>query len=319
VPRVLVCVPHFFRRASDDTKLSNGSNMDTPAERGAQFSYCLRQILAILEPSQFLMGSPGRIALEQVSLLPKATQGDLVVVTAPGENLLDAVSYGNFIEHVYSDGPPRELGYHCRRIFADNVDEYDLYCFIEDDTAILDSFFFQKVAAFYEAFGEDKVILPNRYEIMGVRDGAWRAYLDIPAFPNHRTGDVPGADQLEAPGFGGPVRFTKTRDAMSGCYVITAGQLRDWLKQPDFDAPLKTWLSTGRDPMELTQVPMGGLRPIYRPAPENIGFLEVHHVPNRLSKTPGPYPQVLAHLAPLADERRRRRELRGTERSPPLS
>ena len=226
MPRVLACIPHFFRRKTAPTTYSNGSNTDTPEDRAAQFSYCLRQLLAILEPSQFLMGSPGQIGLEQVSLLPKTTTGNVVVVPAPEEDLLSEVSNGSFAEHVYWNGPPRELGYHCRRVFADHVGEYDLYFFAEDDTAVLDNAFFQKVATFHETFGEDKVLLPNRYEIMGMKDGAWRAYLDIPAFPNHRTGDIAGPDKLEAPAFGGPVRFNKSRDPMSGCYVITDAQLR---------------------------------------------------------------------------------------------
>ncbi|WP_340643854.1 hypothetical protein [Phenylobacterium sp.] len=305
--RVLVCIPHFFRRNSAKTEFNNGSNIDSPAERAARFSYCLRQVVAILEETQFQMGSPGQVASEEVRLLPKAASGDVVVVSQAGENLLAEVSYENFVEHVLWDGPPRELGYHCRRVFAERAGEYDLYCFIEDDTAILDPAFFQKFAAFHAAFGDDKILLPNRFEIMGVRDGAWRAYLDAPVFPRHRTPDRPGPDSLTLPNFDGTVRFAKSTNPMSGCYVITDAQLRSWMTMPDFQAPPPSLVSQGVDPMESTQIPMAGRLPIYRPAPENIGFLEVHHVPNGMSKSPGPYPKVLEILGPLAEQRKRRR------------
>ncbi|MDO8801131.1 hypothetical protein [Phenylobacterium sp.] len=308
--RVLACMPHFFRRTSAKTSFNNGSNLETVGARAAQFSYSLRQLVAILEETQFHMGSPDRIAAEEVRLLPKAASGDVVVVSQEGENLLAEVSNGNFVEHVLWDGPPRELGYHCRRVFAERAGEYDLYCFIEDDTAILDPAFFQKVAAFHAAFGDDKILLPNRFEIMGVMDGAWRAYLDAPVFSRHRTPNRPGPDELSLPNFDGAVRFTKSTDSMSGCYVITDAQLRSWMTMPDFQAPLPYWIDRGDDPMEITQIPMAGRLPIYRPAPENIGFLEVHHVPNGMSKSPGPYPKVLNVLGPLVEERRRRRSAR---------
>jgi hypothetical protein len=88
VIKVLVCIPHFFRRNAEDSGMANGSNRDSMEVRLEQFRYCLKQISAVLEPVRFLMGSPGRIGHEQVQpIFPKAI-GDIVIVTAPENNLL---------------------------------------------------------------------------------------------------------------------------------------------------------------------------------------------------------------------------------------
>jgi hypothetical protein len=301
--RVLACIPHFFRRDAADSGMAHGSNSDTLESRLEQFCYCLKQLTAVLEPDRFLMGSPGYIANEQVDPVPQSIAGDIVVVTVPENNLIAEISAPpSPIARMWS-GPPRQLGYQCRRVFARHVGQYDFYLFIEDDTTILDPSFFRKIAAFYRAHGEDKILLPNRFEIFGPPHHGWRAYLDQPAFPNHRAPERPGPAELTLPSFDGDVLFRKTSDSLSGAYIITDGQLRRWMDQPDFHAPDTAALAAGLDPLELTQTPLGGSLPIYRPAPQNLDFLEVHHVPNRLSALKTPSSKLAGYINPVLQER----------------
>ncbi len=301
--RVLACIPHFFRRGAADSGMAHGSNSDTLESRLEQFRYCLKQLTAVLEPTRFLMGSPGRIAHEQVEPVPQGIAGDVIVVTAPENNLIAEISAPLSINaHIWS-GPPRQLGYQCRRIFAQHVGQYDFYLFIEDDTTILDPSFFRKIAAFYRAHDEDKILLPNRFEIFGPPHHGWRAYLDQPAFPAHRAPDKPGPEQLTLPSFDGDVLFRKTTDGIAGAYVITNAQLSRWMAQPDFHAPAPAALMAGLDPLELTQLPLGGSLPIYRPAPQNLDFLEVRHVPNRLSALKTPSSKLRGYINPVLQER----------------
>ena len=185
--RVLACIPHFFRRNAADSGMKHGSNSDQLENRLEQFRYCLKQLTTVLEPVRFLLGSPGRIAHEQVTAIPQDMHGDIILVTARENNLLAELAPVAPLRAVFWDGPPRLLGYHWRRVFARYAGKYDFYMFIEDETTILDGAFFRKILAFYRAHGEDRILLPNRYEIAGPLSHGWRAYLDQPAFPEHRA------------------------------------------------------------------------------------------------------------------------------------
>jgi hypothetical protein len=313
--RVLACMPHFFRRHAADSGMAHGSNRDRLESRLEQFRYCLKQLTAVLEPVRFLLGSPGRIAHEQVEPIPQGISGDIILVTAPDNNLVAEISAKLPMQAMIWDGSPRELGYQCRRVFARHLGQYDFYLFIEDDTTILDPGFFRKLVAFHRAHGEDKILLPNRYELYGTPHHAWRAYLDQPAFPNHSAPERHGPAELCLPNFDGEVVFRKTRDGLSGAYIITDSQLRRWIGQPDFHAPDPAAIAAGLDPLELTQTPLGGSLPIYRPARQNLDFLEVHHVPNRLSALQTPSRRITDHVNPMLRERLARHEAANT--SPP--
>ena len=283
--------------------MAHGSNRDSVETRVEQLNYCLRNLAAILAPVRFLMGSSGKVAHEQVEALPQRIKGNIVVVTAPENNLLREVSISSFSQARLWAGPPRQLGYQCRRVFARHVGQYDFYLFIEDDTTILDPAFFRKVAAFYREHGDAYVLQPNRFEIYGPRAHGWRAYLDQPAFPQHRAPEQAGPAELKLRDFDGDVVFRKTTDGMSGAYIITDSQLRRWMGQPDFHAPDPAAIASGLDALELTQIPLGGSLPIYRPAPQNLDFLEVYHVPNRLSALQTPSDKIRRYLKQFSQER----------------
>jgi hypothetical protein len=80
--------------------------------------------------------------------------------------------------------------------------------------------------------------------------------------------------------------------------------LRRWIGQPDFQAPDPAAVAAGLDPLELTQTPLGGALPIYRPSGHNLDFLEVHHVPNRLTALKTLAGKLRDLINPLMRERR---------------
>ena len=259
---------------------------------------------AILAPIFFTLGTKGRIGNEILEAIPQTTQGDVIIVSVPGENLIDELSDGGKLHARLWSGPPRQLGYRCRHIFARCVGKYDLHCFIEDDTAITDPAFFRKVAKFYQTHGEDKVLLPNRYEIFGFQARGWRTYLERPGFEILQIPEHPGPETLKLHDFDGEVLFEKTTEGQAGAYVITDAQLRKWKAQPDFAAPSKARLDAGSDPMELAMIPMDGSLPIYRPATGNLDFLQVHHVPTLASMRKTPKGKLLEYLRPMLQKER---------------
>ena len=313
--RVLVCIPHFFRRASPDSGVANGSNFDSIHQRLSDVGYSLRQMHAILAPIHFTLGTQGRVGNAVVEAIPQVTQGDVIIVSVPGEHLMEELSSGGKIHARLWSGPPRQLGFACRRIFARHVGQYDLYCFIEDDTAVTDPAFFRKIAKFYRTHGEDKVLMPTRYEIFGYPARGWRTYIGHPGFRSLRTPERPGPETLTLQDFDGEVLFEKTRDSQAGAYVITDSQLRNWMVQPDFAAPNKARLDAGADPMELAMIPMDGLLPLYRPAKSNLDFLQVHHVPTLASNRPTPKSKLIEYLLPML-QREREGWLRASEPRP---
>jgi hypothetical protein len=286
--RVLVCIPHFFRRNSPDSGISNGSNTDPLDKRLAEFRICYRRIQTLLSPLALTLGTEKRISNERVNSVPRTTRGDVIVVSVPEENLLAELAREGPLRARIWSGPPRQLGYECRRVFARNQGKYDLYCFIEDDTVISDPAFFRKLAKFYQTHGEDKILLPNRFEVFTFGGCGWRAFLDRPVPPWLRMPERPGPDFLKMPDFDGDVIFQKCTDGTVGAYMITDAQLKTWMQHPEFGAPSKARLDAGFDPMELTMMPMDGALPIYRPAEPNLDFLEIHHVPNLATGRPTP-------------------------------
>lgn len=174
-------------------------------QRIFQVSYSLKQMHIILASVNFTLGTNGRIGNEVIKAITQATQGDMIIISVPGEHLLDELGSGGRIHARLWSCPPRQFGYQCRRIFARYVWNYDLHCFIEDDTAITDPAFFRKVAKSYRMHGEDKVLLPGRFEIFGLPARGWRTYLDRPGFQSLRLPERPGPETLTSLDFDGDV------------------------------------------------------------------------------------------------------------------
>ena len=186
--KVLVCVPHFYNRSRFYNSAVLGSSVETlqgalrrcAIACGGCRRCCRQQIQPHDIPGQQRRLRYGGSNTEHRHRrhLPCCSRED---------HFLDELTSGALLKAIHNDGDPRLLGYACRRVFARNIDRYDLYCFIEDDHAILDPEFFEKVAYFYKRFGEDKFILPSRFELAGLREVAWKTYIDDGAFARMRV------------------------------------------------------------------------------------------------------------------------------------
>jgi hypothetical protein len=303
--KVLACVPHFFNRSRAYESGLHGSSVDSPQVRFETTRYCLRHLQALLADSEYDLttSASSRVGFDTLQALPKAITGDICLCVCRDDDFKAELTSGLVLRVLRNDGDPRLLGYACRRAFARNVDRYDLYCFIEDDTAILDPQFFEKIAFFHRRFGEDKVLLPSRFELAGEREAAWKTYTDDGAFGRMQIEPPAGAPpRLELTSWNGAIELVPTRSPYSGCYVVTNSQLRAWMALPDFLEPDPAMLAT-TGILEVAQVPLGGRLPTYKPAKRNANFLEVHHVPNRLCN--GQAPLGLMRQATRAEVDRR--------------
>ena len=301
--KVLVCVPHFYDAQAHHLM---GSSQDPAAARAETVSFCLRRVMSLLTEQQFLIGTRDKLGNDLVAAVGNPINGDVCVCVHEDKHLLDAMVTGMIVKRRVSRGDPRFLGFECRRVFAEHLEDYDLFCFVEDDTAILDGEFFGKIAAFHARFGEDRVLLPSRYELFGRSDLAWKSYLDREHPPLYRIeADMADEPALRWPSYGGDVVLERTSSVHAGCYVITREQLRWWREQPDFLA-LDPTLGARMDPMEVAQIPLRGRRPVYKPGPANLAFLEVHHVPNRAINGKTPNALLRAAAGPEIEARKAR-------------
>jgi hypothetical protein len=282
-----------------DSAIPNGSAIDSPDARAATVRYCLRKIISQLMETSFVLGTESKIANDRVDVMRPTVTGDVVVCTTEHDHLWDKISTGTFIKQRKSRVSARLLPYECRRVFAENIGRYDIYAYIEDDMAIHDSSFFEKITSLYKVFGENLIFLPNRYEIFGEMDGAWKAYIDIPVTDHYRVEcNTNGQNALSIPNFSGDVVFERTQDLTSGCFFITDHQLITWTKSEDFKGPPQYLLDRPLDPLEISQIPMLGAFPVYRPVSPNMNFLEVHHVPTRATRMTTPRRKIVQALQP---------------------
>ena len=295
--RVLVAVPHYYGPSSSQVL---GSSVDTAEERASVVASCLRQAASLLTDHTFTAGTSANIANDVIAPAPKRISGDMVVCVSGENHLLALATHGFVAKPRPYAGDPKMLGFACREAFAEQVENYDLFCFIEDDTAIYDGAFFEKADAFYRAFGDERVLLPSRYEVFGARDAAWRVYLERDHPPRYLVEPkVDGPEELRLPGYDGDVVFERTTSLGAGCYIITREQLRWWMQQPGFLQAIG-----GRLTLEAAMIPLEGHFPFYRPAAQNLSFLEVHHTPNRCSQAATPRARIGA-LARAEINRRR--------------
>lgn len=57
------------------------------------------------------------------------------------------------------------------------IDQFDYFCYLEDDILIADPLFFDKQLWFSGQFGDDCMLQPNRYELFRDR---YKIYVDGP-------------------------------------------------------------------------------------------------------------------------------------------
>jgi hypothetical protein len=303
--KVLVCIPHFYNRTRSYASDLMGSSVEPLNERIETVRYGLRRLEALLSDNSYsLSTSPaGRFGFDTIEAMPNPITGDICLCFSRDDHFFGELSSGGIVKGLHNDGDPRLLGYACRRIFAQNLDNYDLYCCIEDDHAILDAEFFDKIAHFHRVFGEDCAILPSRFELAGMGEVAWKTYIDDGAFSSMKIEPPAGAQPaLHIDDWRRTIEFELTRSPFCGFYIVTNGQLRSWMNEPDFLAPVPDML-TGMNTIELVMIPTMGRLPIYKPSKRNPNFLEIYHFPNRLCNAAVPQNLMKKAVQPEIDRR----------------
>ncbi len=282
--RILIAIPHFY--APHDTKPVDrpryGADKTSFAKRRDIVQRCLDLLNANFIAGRYELDVSTRLVGETVFRTPVRHHLDIVFCVRQPAHLLDSLHLPRGTRVGVTRNKPREIGFHCHKILAHHLDQYDLFGYLEDDLAIEDPFFFDKIAWFNETFGDDYMLQPNRYEAVADRGGT-KVYVDGPIpddgvniIPRQFTGEKQTARLL-----GQDVEFEARTNPMAGCFFLTRTQLQKWMERPGFGEPHVEYFGT----MECAQI-LGPVLTftVMKPSGTTSDFLEIRHFDPRLTR-----------------------------------
>lgn len=275
--RILFTVAHFYRAKAN---AGHGSERADSAHRVNALTNCLAALHQNFGIGQGFIGRPPGPCNQDLS-------GSVeVVVCTAGEDHLLGQTPGHLFEHRRTSAEPRLLGYECHAVLAERIEEFDYFCFLEDDILISDPLLFWKLRWFSEQVGGDSVLQPHRFEL-SLEPPIRKLYIDGPLVDptiSPRFQDRSVRPRLEGRVFGRSVHFERVDNPHAGCFFLTREQMRRWVEQEYFlDRAQGFW-----GPLESAAT-LGVMRTfrLYKPAPANAGFFEVRHLDNRYLRPAG--------------------------------
>jgi hypothetical protein len=269
--RILVAIPHFFRRQATGR---HGSTQRDPLPRIRALSACITGLRANLASEQVVIQLATRTA--QTANRSLASEIDIAICTTGADHLVERLPLPrDWFRHVPTNAKPELLGYECHAVLRDGLDAYDYFAFLEDDLVVHDPTFVTKTAWFAQAAGEDAVLQPNRFEINPGRVPP-KAYIDgdIVRRATLSLQDVDHLPEIKLSAFGREIVFRRPLNPHAGCFLINRAQMRRWAAQPYFLDRSAAFVG----PLESAAT-LGLMRTfrVYKPAVANAGFLEIEH------------------------------------------
>lgn len=269
--RVLVTIPHFFRKAE---VAAYGSEKGDGAQRRQAIFACLMSLHQTFGHGQAYTEN---VRVRCNGLLSAGL--DVVVCTTEGAHLVDSLPSDLFRHHP-TEADPRLLGYECHTVLADSLGKYDYYCFMEDDLLLTDPLFFWKIAWFSRAVGDHAVLQPHRFEL-STDPPVRKLYIDSRlADPtiSARFQDRAVSPRLTGQVMGRDVGFERVDNPHAGCFFLTSAQMERWIGKPYFLDRADGFAG----PLESAAT-LGLMRTfhVYKPTGANAGFLEIRHLDNR--------------------------------------
>jgi hypothetical protein len=274
--RILFTIPHYVRPHPDgvrDGRFYASLAADTDA-RVRALAACLTALHQQFRPAHSFIDHSRATASTTRAEVPREI--DVVVCTTQGCHVLDRLPVeGRYFTHHETAADPELLGFACHGVLRERLGRYDYYCYLEDDLVLHDPWFFAKLGWFNRHAGDDKVLLPNRYEA-GLNYLVPKVYVDG-TLAEHVTApfqDVRDSPPVALEAFGVSTVFERTLNPHSGCFFLNAGQMEHWARQPHFADHQSRFIG----PLESAAT-LGVLRTfrVYKPGPAHADFLEVQH------------------------------------------
>lgn len=276
--RILFAIPHFYGGGTlSQTVAAHGSQGDA-APRIRALTHCIAALHQLYGRAQCVM----QLREQRTQAANQRLNAELhvVVCTTGRQHLLDRLPLDrNLYQRFPTDLEPPLLGFQCPEILRDRWGNFDYYGYLEDDLVLHDPWLFAKLAWFNKHVGDDKLLLPNRFE-RGSGTLVHKAYVDgeLREQVTARFQDLSDRPRLESEVLGVPVVFRRPTNPHAGCYFLNARQMQHWTQQPFFLDRDVSFIG----PLESAAT-LGVMRAfkIYKPALENASFLEIEHSGDR--------------------------------------
>lgn len=275
--RFLFAIAHYF---GSDGIGYHGSTGPDPRPRQAALAGCIEGLTALLAGPAV---EPDWGERRLLSANSPRHHVDIVVVTTGGRHALKGLDLpGGAYLHRELDCPPAELGHGARAFLAERLGSYDWYGFLEDDLRLHDPWFFTKLAWFNAEAGEDKLLLPNRFE-MSLGWKARKVYADGPVNRQQSGGWSNEGEPRTIAGrvLGRKVTFRRAANPHAGCWFLAGRQMERFAAAPHFLDREASFIG----PLESAAT-LALMRsfPIYKPALECADFLEIEHQDDRFMR-----------------------------------
>ena len=281
--RLLFVIPHYFRAADSDQPTSSlqGRHGSTSGSAEPKIRALRRTVFALHQTfgqSQAMIRHVDRRTVPANESM--RSEIHIVLVTTGPFHLADQARLPKDLVYQFSvDDDPTKLGFYAHRVLRDRWGNYDYYCYLEDDLALEDPWFFEKLRWFNAHVGDDKVLLPNRFE-RSEEHAYKKCYLDgdLAQRATAPFQDVTQAQELQSTIMGRPVRFVRPLNPHSGCFFLNPRQMQRWIEQPYFESFDTIFIGP------LVSAATLGIKTtfqIYKPASENASFLEIEHSDRR--------------------------------------
>lgn len=313
--RILIVIPHFYapHHTEPVDRPRYGADKTTFDKRRAIVQHCLDQLNANFIASRYELDVSTRLLGATVFRTPARHHLDIIMCVRQPAHLLDSLHLPRGTRIGVTRNTPREIGFHCHKLLAHHVDQYDWFGYMEDDMAIEDPFFFDKIVWFNETFGDRYMLQPNRFEAVAER-GDTKVYVDGPVpddgvniIPRQFTGEKKTARLLAQ-----DVEFEARKNPMAGCFFMNRAQLQTWMQRPGFGEPYVEFFGT----MECAQI-LGPVLTftVMKPSGLTSDFLEIRHLDPRLTRLRTPNDN-LARMVPPDENRLRPAPRGGPEKQP---
>jgi hypothetical protein len=264
--KILITIPHYYRAQAAAS--THASERGDAGARAAVVADAIGSLWANLSGRTTIVEtkSGGLVAG------PKRHQADIRIVTAGSDHLVDSLQrvHSLFRQVPVAVANPRLLGFECHRVLAAEIENFDWFAYLEDDLILHDQLLIEKLEWFNRLFGGGNTLQPNRYE---AGYGYSRFYIDGPGRWK-QIGNNPAPETLEAEFLGRPLRFELASNPHSGCFFLTRGQMRRWMRAPafldgdtSFVGPLESAATLG----------LYKTFRVYKTAAANYDFVEIRH------------------------------------------
>lgn len=274
--RLLFALAHYYQPKPGAFYGSEGAD---PARRAAAVATTIVSLHQTFGRRQALLDGQARVAHPANDREPMEV--DVIACTAGSAHLVPQLQgIALLFTHRSCNRDPKFLGLECRAALAEGLGRYDWFCYLEDDLAITDPQFFDKLKWFRSVAGEDAVLQPNRYEV-ALNQPLDKVYIDgnmADASQSPKFQDITDRPVVEGEAYGRRYVFKRVNNPHSGTFFLDAAQMAQFAQKPDFLAEESGFAG----PVESCAT-LGVMRHfrVYKPARVNAGFLEVRHLNNR--------------------------------------